>query len=114
VSQAESLRAALLEYLGTTFALADGSTRAALEDFLRSPESGLFRGPFVRLRLPFRAADAGWRESLDWYGGYPQPYGHQAAAFRRLSSLGPDGTLRRPEPTLVTTGTGSGKTESFH
>lgn len=113
VSQAESLRAALLEYLGTTFALADASTRASLEDFLRSPQTGLFRGPYVRLRLPFRPADDGWRDSLDWYGGYPQPYGHQAAAFRRLSSLAPDGGLRRPLPTLVTTGTGSGKTESF-
>ncbi|PTU57877.1 heavy metal resistance protein CzcA [Sphaerisporangium cinnabarinum] len=113
VSQAESLRAALLEYLGTTFALADASTRASLEDFLRSPKTGLFRGPYVRLRLPFRPADEGWRSSLDWYGGYPSPYGHQAAAFQRLSSLGPDGSLRRPQPTLVTTGTGSGKTESF-
>ncbi|GAB3085649.1 DEAD/DEAH box helicase [Isoptericola nanjingensis] len=112
VSQAESLRAALLEYLGTTFALADASTRASLEEFLRSPESGLFRGPYVRLRLPFRAADPGWRESLDWYEGFP-PYGHQAAAFQRLSSLAPDGGLRRPQPTLVTTGTGSGKTEAF-
>ncbi|WP_144679692.1 DEAD/DEAH box helicase [Cellulosimicrobium sp. TH-20] len=112
-SQAESLRAALLEYLGTTFALADASTRASLEDFLRSPSTGLFRGPYVRLRLPFRQAEPGWRESLDWYGGYPQPYGHQADAFQRLSSLAPDGGLRRPKPTLVTTGTGSGKTESF-
>ncbi|MDO8147512.1 DEAD/DEAH box helicase [Isoptericola sp. b515] len=113
VVQAESLRTALLEYLGTTFALADASTRASLEEFLASPTTGLFRGPYVRLRLPFRPAEDGWRDTLDWYGGYPTPYGHQAAAFRRLSSLGPDGSMRRPEPTLVTTGTGSGKTESF-
>ncbi len=112
VAQAEQLRGALLEYLGTTFALADASTRASLEDFLRSPSSGLFRGPYVRLRLPFRPAAPGWRDALEWYEGFP-PYGHQAAAFRRLSSLGPDGAPRRPEPTLVTTGTGSGKTESF-
>ncbi|AEG43909.1 DEAD/DEAH box helicase [Isoptericola variabilis] len=112
VAQAESLRAHLLEYLGTTFSLADAGTRASLEDFLRSPSTGLFRGPYVRLRLPFRPADDGWRDRLEWYEGFP-PYGHQAAAFRRLSSLGPDGSLRRPQPTLVTTGTGSGKTESF-
>ncbi len=62
---------------------------------------------------PFRPADDGWRDSLDWYGGYPSPYGHQAAAFKRLSSLESEGSLRRPLPTLVTTGTGSGKTESF-
>ncbi|PRZ08599.1 uncharacterized protein DUF1998 [Isoptericola sp. CG 20/1183] len=113
VVQAESLRTALLEYLGTTFALADASTRASLEEFLASPSTGLFRGPYVRLRLPFRPAEDGWRGALDWYGGYPKPYGHQAAAFQRLSSLGPDGSMRRPDPTLVTTGTGSGKTESF-
>lgn len=112
VAQAESLRTALLEYLGTTFALADASTRASLEDFLRSPSTGLFRGPYVRLRLPFRPADDGWREALEWYDGFT-PYGHQAAAFRRLSSLASDGLQRRPLPTLVTTGTGSGKTESF-
>ncbi|MFI8523096.1 DEAD/DEAH box helicase [Promicromonospora sukumoe] len=112
VAQAESLRAHLLEYLGTTFSLADPATRSALEDFLRAPDTGLFRGPYLRLRLPFRAATDGWRDALEWHEGYP-PYGHQAAAFRRLSSLAPDGGLRRPDPTLVTTGTGSGKTESF-
>ncbi|MEK8142309.1 DEAD/DEAH box helicase [Streptomyces sp. M10(2022)] len=37
------------------------------------------------------------------------PYAHQARAFARLTSK--DG--HTPEPTLVTTGTGSGKTESF-
>ncbi|GAE68782.1 helicase [Cutibacterium acnes JCM 18909] len=36
------------------------------------------------------------------------PYGHQARAFTRLNSA-----LGRPRPTLVTTGTGSGKTEAF-
>ncbi|RPF20984.1 DEAD/DEAH box helicase [Myceligenerans xiligouense] len=112
ITQAESLRANLLEYLGTTFSLADPATRSSLEDFLRSPRNGLFRGPYVRLRLPFRPAEDGWRDALEWYEGFT-PYGHQAAAFRRLSGLGADGAARRPEPTLVTTGTGSGKTESF-
>ena len=37
-----------------------------------------------------------------------RPVRHQAIAFRRLSSY-----QHTPEPTLVTTGTGSGKTESF-
>ena len=57
------------------------------------------------------AAD-GWQSILGWDIGLT-PYGHQAAAFARLSSadLGPD--KPRPLPTLVTTGTGSGKTEAF-
>jgi len=113
VSQASALRATLLEYLGTTFSLTDPATRSALEEFLTAADGGLFRGPYLRLRLPFRPADEGWRPALEWYGGFP-PYGHQAEAFRRLSSLDPaTGGLKRPQPTLVTTGTGSGKTESF-
>ncbi len=47
----------------------------------------MFRGPYVRLRLPFRPAEDGWRDALEWYEGFT-PYGHQAAAFARLSSYG--------------------------
>src|SRR4051794_27887511 len=106
--QATAIRHSLIDYLTTTFALTDTDARDALDRFLGDPESGMFKGPYVRLRLPFRPADDGWRDSLEWYEGY-RPYGHQAAAFARLSSLGG----RRPQPTLVTTGTGSGKTEAF-
>ncbi|OZM79674.1 DEAD/DEAH box helicase [Pseudonocardia sp. MH-G8] len=106
--QAENIRHSLVDYLTTTFALTDTGARDALDRFLGDPESGMFKGPYVRLRLPFRPADDGWRDSLEWYEGH-RPYGHQAAAFARLSSLGG----RRPQPTLVTTGTGSGKTEAF-
>jgi len=110
--QAEDVRKGLVDYLSTTFALADEDAREALDSFLRHPENGIFKGPYVRLRLPFRPAAEGWRQSLEWHEGFP-PYGHQAAAFARLSSanLGPE--KPRPQPTLVTTGTGSGKTEAF-
>ncbi|OJG07942.1 putative ATP-dependent helicase Lhr [Pseudonocardia autotrophica] len=106
--QAGSIRHSLVDYLTTTFGLTDPGARDALDRFLGDPESGMFKGPYVRLRLPFRPADKGWRQSLEWYEGHT-PYGHQAAAFARLSSLVND----RPLPTLVTTGTGSGKTEAF-
>lgn len=110
--QAEDVRDGLVDYLSTTFALAEEDARVALDRFLRHPERGIFKGPYLRLRLPFRPAAEGWRSTLDWYEGFP-PYGHQAEAFARLSSanLGPD--KLRPLPTLVTTGTGSGKTEAF-
>ncbi|ODU05910.1 MAG: heavy metal resistance protein CzcA [Pseudonocardia sp. SCN 72-86] len=106
--QAGSIRHSLVDYLTTTFGLTDPGARDALDRFLGDPGSGMFKGPYVRLRLPFRPAEDGWRQSLEWYEGHP-PYGHQAAAFARLSSLVND----RPLPTLVTTGTGSGKTEAF-
>lgn len=109
--QAQRIRRSLVDYLTTTFALSDADVRDGLDRFLTDPESGMFKGPYVRLRLPFRPADLGWRDSLDWYEG-PPPYGHQAEAFARLASA-EQGRPRRPKPTLVTTGTGSGKTEAF-
>lgn len=113
--QVSAIQASTLDYLATTFALADEEARGALLEFLADRERGIFKGPYLRVRLPFKAADPGWREALEWYEG-PAPYGHQAAAFTRLSSLdaGPGKPAKpRPLPTLVTTGTGSGKTEAF-
>ena len=56
----------------------------------------------------FQRAGEGWRDVLEWAPAEPVPYLHQLQAWRRLSSLD-----REPQPTLVTTGTGSGKTEAF-
>ncbi|GAA0628967.1 DEAD/DEAH box helicase [Sporichthya brevicatena] len=112
--QAGAIRDSLTDYLTTTFALTDEDARRALAEFLGDPANGLFKGPYVRLRLPFRPAAEGWRDVLDWFPeGAPPPYGHQAAAYARLSSAALFGPERRPQPTLVTTGTGSGKTEAF-
>lgn len=108
--QASSVREGLLDYLTTAFSLTDPRAAEALRSFLESPRSGIFRGPFLRLRLPFQSADDEWRQHLGEWAQDFTPYGHQAAAFTRLSSLGEGIT---PQPTLVTTGTGSGKTEAF-
>lgn len=110
--QAADVQRGLLDYLVTTFALADLEAGEALQEFLGHPNAGIFKGPYVRLRLPFRAAEDGWQHSLEWHGSIA-PYGHQAEAFARLSSANLDSVKTRPLPTLVTTGTGSGKTEAF-
>ncbi|OHV62897.1 DEAD/DEAH box helicase [Pseudofrankia sp. BMG5.36] len=105
---AERLRRTLTQYLTTTFALADEGEQAALAAFLDNPEYGIYRGPYLRVRTPFRPAPDGWREHLDWAPADWAPYAHQAAAFERLSTkFGP------AKPTVLTTGTGSGKTEAF-
>lgn len=106
--QAATLQTAIMDYLTTTFALADADARSALTAFLEHEADGIFKGPYVRTRLPFAPAPAGWHTALDLLPAGFVPYGHQAAAFGRLSSRS-----RRPLPTLVTTGTGSGKTECF-
>lgn len=111
-TQAAGIREGLIDYLGTTFALSSRPEREELERFLTHPERGIFRGPYVRLRTPFQPAEEGWRNELEWYEGHP-PYGHQAQAFARLSSANLSAEKPRPLPTLVTTGTGSGKTEAF-
>lgn len=107
--QAEHLREGLTDYLATTFALTDPDAQAALTDFVGDPDKGMFKGPYVRLRLPFAPAAQDWSDHLDWWPEGFTPYGHQARAFARLSTKYQD----RPRPTLVTTGTGSGKTEAF-
>ncbi|MFC6017535.1 DEAD/DEAH box helicase [Plantactinospora solaniradicis] len=105
---ADTLQKTLTQYLTTTFGLTDEPVRSGLEAFLTHPEQGIFRGPYLRIRTPFRPASGEWRTALDWAPADFTPYLHQAKAFRRLSTLGKDA-----EPTLITTGTGSGKTEAF-
>ncbi|MCP2330552.1 DEAD/DEAH box helicase [Actinoalloteichus caeruleus] len=108
--EARGLKESLLQYLSTTYALSDEGARESLHRFLGDETSGMFRGPFLRVRTPFRTADSSWRELLDWKreDGWT-PYAHQAEAFARLSSS----AGRTPRPTVITTGTGSGKTEAF-
>ena len=106
--QATRLRDGLIDYLTTTFALVDSDAQAALRELLEDEAEGMFKGPYLRTGMPFSGAPRREASSLDWMPPGFDPYAHQAAAFRRLTSLS-----GRPQPTLVTTGTGSGKTEAF-
>ncbi|MGC5332851.1 DEAD/DEAH box helicase [Micromonospora sp. DT62] len=107
--QARGLKESLLQYLSTTYALADEGAREALHRFLGDETSGMFRGPYLRIRTPFTMADSSWERHLEWRRKGWTPYAHQARAFARLTTA--NGNV--PQPTLVTTGTGSGKTEAF-
>lgn len=105
VEGARHIEDGISEYLTTSFSLADSATANALRDFLLDTEHGMFHGPYVRTRLPYAPA-TNWEDILPWLPSWFKPYKHQADAFRRL-------TGESPEPTLVVTGTGSGKTEAF-
>ena len=107
VHLAENIRKQVLFYLQSTFDFQDREVDQAFERFLIDPDTGLFKGPWVQLRRPFRPADRG--ETLPFEFNVPfHPFKHQARSWRRLSS-----NNHNPQPTLVTTGTGSGKTECF-
>ena len=84
LSQAKTVTKNLLDYLGTTFALADPDTRRVLDAFLQDPATGIFRGPYVRVRLPFRPAADGWREHRIELGGAGEPAHHR----QRRAALG--------------------------
>lgn len=107
---ADEVQITLLDYLTTTFNLQDRKLDHALVDFLSQPEGkGMFQGPYVSLRLPFKKDKVSQAETpLDIAPSF-YPYTHQAQAFARLTSK----NGRMPQPTLITTGTGSGKTECF-
>ena len=111
VRASEHVLGGVSEYLATAFSLANPETSNALKAFLEDTERGMSHGPYMRTRLPYAGA-IGWDGILDWMPEWFTPYHHQAEAFRRLRSRD-EGGARRPEPTLVITGTGSGKTESF-
>lgn len=98
---------ALRDYATTAFSLHDPGVQVALTDFLDDPDTGIFRGPYVRTRMPYAPA-AGAGGDM-WLPDGFTPYIHQADAFARLTTAGG----HQPEPTLVVTGTGSGKTEAF-
>ncbi len=105
---AVQLRLAITEFLSTTYAIGDEHTREALARFLTDQRTGIFRGPYLHVRVPYRQVDEFWQHPLEWAPEDLRPFQHQATAWERLSSLN-----HTPQPTLVRTGTGSGKTESF-
>ncbi len=96
----------VISYLRTTFNIKNTGFAENFEKHIRS-ENGLFKGPYVDIKLPFKAASSLPAELLDIK---PQfcPFEHQVQAFRRITSKNKD-----PQNTLVVTGTGSGKTECF-
>ena len=101
---AEQVRREVLFYLQSTFDFARAEERGAFERFLTDTRTGIFKGPWVDVRLPFRRS-ADFKNPFSFEAPFT-PYLHQEAAWQRLAG-------EAPEPTIVTTGTGSGKTECF-
>jgi DEAD/DEAH box helicase domain-containing protein len=104
---AENIRRQVLYYLQSTFDFRDKEVNQAFEEFIEDPERGIFKGAWVQLRRPFRPAADSYKPPFDLTVPF-HPFVHQSRAWRKLTSKN-----HIPEATLVTTGTGSGKTECF-
>lgn len=107
--QAEEIKSAVVEYLKATYNFDDKKVEQAFEDFLYNKRRGMFKGPYIQIRLPYERLenDINLNDILAIHPNFP-PYLHQYEAFKRLSTRN-----NEPKPVILTTGTGSGKTESF-
>lgn len=106
--QAYEAKDAIIEYLRATFHFREKEVSDAFYAFIESEENGISRGPYLSLKTPFTSAESDGSDLLDINPGYSL-YKHQYLSFSRLTTKGG----HTPEPTLLTTGTGSGKTECF-
>ena len=97
------LQQGLADFLRFSFWSSTPGMEHVVNDLLAEP-GGLLKGPYVSLKLPFVSG-----KNPNFFPNVPMgftPHFHQEQAFARLSG-------RRKLSTLVATGTGSGKTESF-
>jgi|GEM_PF-360571 DEAD/DEAH box helicase domain-containing protein len=103
--QSKELTASLKSYFAATFPFRDRPVGKAFHDFI---DRELFKGPYLSVKLPFVKAATKKEIPLLIQDEYT-PYNHQLLAFQRLTTR--EG--HQPQATIMTTGTGSGKTESF-
>lgn len=108
LQQAYEVQHSILEYLKATFSFKDRAVHEAFYRFVTDSEDGIFKGPYVSLKLPFVKASAEETLPLSIAPSFP-PYHHQLKSFQRLTTQND----HKPESTLITTGTSSGKTECF-
>ena len=110
LQQAYEVRESVMEYLKATFRFKEKDVHDAFYKFLEDEKDGLFKGPYISLKTPFVKATPEEEEEIQLAIRPPfPPHKHQLQAFERLHT----NNGHNPEPTLLTTGTGSGKTECF-
>lgn len=108
LQQAYEVKHSIIEYLKATFSFKDKLVHKAFYDFITKEDEGIFKGPYVSIKLPFVTANTNDIIPLEIKPSFP-PYDHQYKAFKRLNTTNDN----IPKSTLITTGTSSGKTECF-
>jgi DEAD/DEAH box helicase domain-containing protein len=108
LQQVYEVKHSILDYLKATFSFKDKAVHDAFYQFLTNEKNGIFKGPYISLKLPFVKSIDGQQIPLEIQPAFP-PYDHQILSFQRLTTRND----HKPESTLITTGTSSGKTECF-
>ncbi|MCY4161322.1 MAG: DEAD/DEAH box helicase, partial [Flavobacteriaceae bacterium] len=108
LQNAFEVKQSIIEYLRTTYHIRDPKVKKAFMDFISNPTNGIFKGPYISLKLPFQKGNENQKIPLNIKPNF-KPYRHQLESFNRLHTQ----KGHKPKSTLLTTGTGSGKTECF-
>lgn len=106
---ARHVQDSLRELVHTTLNSSGPAFAGMVDRFLSEP-ANFIKGPWISVDMPFRqvegAADGTWTQPFPDVPLKFAPYQHQMDAFSRLGGA-------EQRSTLVATGTGSGKTESY-
>ncbi len=108
LQQSYEVKHSIIEYLKATFNFKDKKVSEAFNHFINDKENGIFKGPYISLKLPFVKSGNPGTIPLEIQPDFP-PYDHQYKAFQHLQYS----DEIQPKSTLITTGTSSGKTECF-
>jgi DEAD/DEAH box helicase domain-containing protein len=81
---ADNIRRQVIYYLQSTFDFRDEQVAQAFERFLEDPQQGIFKGPWVQLKRPFRLAED-YTPPFDITVPFT-PFRHQSRAWRRPPS----------------------------
>jgi DEAD/DEAH box helicase domain-containing protein len=100
---ANRIQKQITSYITATFDFREEDLQTAFQNLVFAKDSGMFKGPWIDIKFPYVGAGQGV-VPFSFDTGIPEPYVHQKLAWDRIL---------KGEHTIVTTGTGSGKTECF-
>ena len=102
--QANEIKRAVVDYLRSTFNFEDTQLDQSFEDFLVNERKGMFKGPYVQMRLPFEKLAKETSSKTDWEDYQNalfvkpsfDPFEHQFVSFKKLSTR----NGHEPEPVI--------------
>ena len=109
LQQAYEVKVSITEYLKATYSFQDKEVEKAFLRLIDSENDGMFKGPYISLKLPYKKFEGDLANLNIAIQPKFRPFIHQAVVFDRLST----NNNHEPLPTVLTTGTASGKTEAF-